>query len=128
MYIIGDFNLDILKIHDSDYVNDFVTQTYASSFFPLITKPTRITDKTATLIDNIFVNNTSKLKWNQHLPSPVEDWSAYYSIPFLYTSSGKLRSFQHRMFHRTINENVLLMKMGIKDHDDCFFCDSNPET
>jgi len=48
VYIIGDFNLDIFKLHvDSDYVNDFVTQMYTSSFFPLITRPTRITDKTA---------------------------------------------------------------------------------
>ena len=29
---------------------------YASSFYPLITKPTRITKTSATLIDNIFVN------------------------------------------------------------------------
>ena len=39
-----------------------------------------------------------------------------------------LRSFQYRIFHRTIGTNVLLKKMGIKDHDDCFFCDGNPET
>ena len=33
-------------------------------------------------------------KWNKLLPSPVEDWSTYYSIPFLCTSASKLRSFQ----------------------------------
>ena len=63
-------------------------------------------------------------KWNNFLLSPVEDWSTYYSIPFLCTSASKLRSFQYRIFHRTIGTNVLLLKMGIKDHDDCFFCDS----
>ena len=67
-------------------------------------------------------------KWNKHLPSPVEDWSTYYRIPFLCTNTSKLRSFQYRIFHRTIGTNVLLKKMGIKNHDDCFFCDSNPET
>ena len=41
---------------------------------------------------------------------------------------GKMRSFQYRIFHRIIATNVLLMKMGIKDHDNCFFCDSKPET
>ena len=50
-----------------------------------------------------------------------EHWSTYYSIPFLCTSASKLRSFQYRIFHRTIGTNVLLMKMGNKDHDDCFF-------
>ena len=67
-------------------------------------------------------------EWNKLLPSSVEDWSTYYSIPFLCTSASKLRSSQYRIFHRTIGTNVLLMKMGIKDHDDCFFCDSKPET
>ena len=41
-------------------------------------------------------------KWNKHLPSPVEDWCTYYRIPFLGTSTSKLRSFQYRIFHRTI--------------------------
>ena len=45
-FIIGDFTL-------SDYVNDFVTRMYASSFYPLITKPTQIMKNTATLIDNV---------------------------------------------------------------------------
>ena len=68
-------------------------------------------------------------KWNNFLSSPVEDWSTYYNIPFSCTSASKLRSFQYRIFHRTIGTNVLLMKMGIKDHNDCFFfCDSKPET
>ena len=30
---------------------------YSRMFFPLITRPTRITSNTATLIDNIFTNN-----------------------------------------------------------------------
>ena len=60
-------------------------------------------------------------KWNNHLLSPVEDWSTYCSIPFLCTSDSKLRSFQYRIFHRTIATNVLLIKMGIKDHDDWVF-------
>lgn len=55
---------------------------------------------------------------NEHLSSPIEDWPTYYSIPFLCTSASKLTSFQYRIFHRTIGTNVLLMKMGIKDHDD----------
>ena len=60
-------------------------------------------------------------KWNNLLSSPVEDWSTYYNIPFSCKSASKLRSFQYRIFHRTIGTNVSLMKMGIKDHDDCFF-------
>ena len=34
---------------------------YSRMFFPLITRPTRITSNTATLIDNIFTNNLNNL-------------------------------------------------------------------
>ena len=53
---MGDFNLDLLKLDINDYTNNFISPMFSSSFYHLITKPTRITGKTATLIDNIFVN------------------------------------------------------------------------
>ena len=53
---MGDFNIDLLKYNINDNANNFINQMYASSFYPLITKPTRITKTSATLIDNIFVN------------------------------------------------------------------------
>ena len=48
----------------------------------------------------------------------INEFTIYYSIPFVCTSASKLRSFQYKIFNRTIGTNVLLMKMGIKDHDD----------
>lgn len=39
----------------------------------------------------------------------------------------KLRSFQLRIFHRIIGTNVLLIKMGTKDRNGCFFCDCKPD-
>lgn len=53
---MGDFNIDLLKYNINDNANSFIKQMNASSFYPLITKPTRITKTSATLIDNIFEN------------------------------------------------------------------------
>lgn len=38
----------------SDNVSDFVDLMFATSLFPYITSPTRITSKSQTLIENIF--------------------------------------------------------------------------
>ena len=113
---IREFGKRLLVVKSENIERLFKTKkvtsfTYDSLRKSVATQPTRV-----------------QRKWNKLLPSPVEDWSTYYSIPFLCTSASKLRSFQYRIFHRTIGTNVLLMKMGIKDHDDCFFCDSKPET
>ena len=55
-YLLGDFNINLLRANDSDISGEFLDIIYSSFFKPLISKPTRITTKTATLIENIFTN------------------------------------------------------------------------
>ena len=59
---MGDFNIDLLKYESSNFSNRFSEQMFTSSFFPLITKPTRITQHTSTLIDNIFTNDLDQVQ------------------------------------------------------------------
>ena len=61
-YIKGDFNIDLLKYNYCNFSTDFFNQFSSSGYTPLITKPTRITKSTATLIDNIFANNLNKME------------------------------------------------------------------
>ena len=58
-YLMGDFNIDLLKYENCSFANRFFNQLTSSAFLPLITKPTRLTEHTATLIDNIFCNQVS---------------------------------------------------------------------
>ena len=58
---MGDFNIDLLKTDNCDYSNRFCEQIFTSSFFPLINRPTRITQRTATLIDKIFTNDLEQI-------------------------------------------------------------------
>ena len=56
IFICGDFNLDILK-HNSNYAaKQFLDTTYSLDLYPLIDRPSRITNHSSTLIDNIFTN------------------------------------------------------------------------
>lgn len=55
-YLMGDFNIDLLKLDLNDNSNSFINLMFSSSLYPTISKPTRITKSTATLIDNIFSN------------------------------------------------------------------------
>lgn len=55
--ITGDFNLDLLCYDTVLHCRDFADLMIASSFLPTITRPTRITDTSATLIDQIFVRS-----------------------------------------------------------------------
>ena len=55
--LTGDFNLNLLKHAKSRGVSKFLENLLSHNFMPQITLPTRITGKTATLIDNILINN-----------------------------------------------------------------------
>ena len=55
--IIGlDHNLDLLKSMQHSLTNEFVQSNLDFGLIPTITRPTRITQSTATLIDNIIVS------------------------------------------------------------------------
>ena len=53
-YLLGDYSIDLLKYNS--HSETFLNQLLSYGFFPKIDGPTRITDSTATLIDNIITN------------------------------------------------------------------------
>ena len=57
LYIMGDFNINLLNFENHHPTNNLFEPLYSYSLTPLITKPTRITENTATLIDNVFTND-----------------------------------------------------------------------
>ena len=54
--IAGDFNLNLLNANSHAPTGDFINNMMSFFFLPTICKPTRISDTSATLIDNIFIN------------------------------------------------------------------------
>ena len=54
VHIIGDYNLDVLKCQSNVRINRFIHESFASAYFPKILNPTRITQVSQTLIDNVF--------------------------------------------------------------------------
>ena len=55
--IVGDFNLNLIKYRQITGVNQFLEVILTNNFTPQITLPTRINQKSATLIDDIFFNH-----------------------------------------------------------------------
>lgn len=59
--ITGDFNLDLLKSEVSLPTQDLVNLFQHRHFFNLINKPTHVTSTSATIIDDIWCNDPSKV-------------------------------------------------------------------
>jgi exonuclease III len=66
-YIAGDFNIDVLKLNSSDFVDDYINSHHSQShshsqkmngFLQIISKRTRCTRHTATLLDHVLTNDS----------------------------------------------------------------------
>ena len=55
---IGDFNINLLNYDSHSETNEFINSMVSHYLFPHILQPTRVTDHSATIIDNIFTNAT----------------------------------------------------------------------
>ena len=53
---MGDYNIDLLKDDSDRQTHDYLDLIYSHRMIPSILKPTRITETTATIIDNILTN------------------------------------------------------------------------
>ena len=90
--ILGiDHNLDLLKAHLHTQTSHFLEKNLDLDLTLCISKPTRITKKTATLIDNIMTSPKLQIEMNPHLI--VEDISDHLPILILFRNqTNHLRS------------------------------------
>ena len=58
IFFMGDFNLNLLIYDIHSEINDFINLMMTHYLSPHILHPTRVTDHSATIIDNIFTNIT----------------------------------------------------------------------
>ena len=56
--IMGDFNINLLNYESHNNTNEFINSMVSHHLLPHILQPTRATDHSATIIDNIFTNAT----------------------------------------------------------------------
>ena len=61
VFVLGDININLLNYNRDNQTSDYLDMLLDLGFTPLITKATRITDHTATLIDHIYTNVPQKI-------------------------------------------------------------------
>ena len=59
--LMEDSNLDLLKFESHTDTDNFLNAMLTTNFQPQIIQPTRITEHSATLIDNIFLNTNREM-------------------------------------------------------------------
>ena len=73
IHICGDFNIDLRKCNDSNMFNEFINIMYINGFSPLITKPTRVSAQSATILDHIWTTNNINNASNHIIHTDISD-------------------------------------------------------
>ena len=86
VYLLGDFNVDLLKYDQHNLTNDFLDTLATNFFLPNIFLPTRIGNTSKTLIDNIFSNSLSNETVSGNISASISDHLPQFSIfPDIFT-------------------------------------------
>ena len=104
--IIGmDHNLDLLKGNSHPQTNEFLESNLKSSLIPCISKPTRITHKMASLIDNIMAS--PKAHCNHAPYILVDDISDHMPIIVKFRNQNKSMKGHRTVIHRKLDSQAL---------------------
>ena len=98
--IVGDFNIDLLQFQNHDQTNDFLEASFSFGLLPVITKPTRITPTSATLIDHIWVKNKSELHTAGIILSHISDHYPTFYVHNTHEEKQPLKPFTTRMINK----------------------------
>ena len=80
VFVLTDSNIDLLRINSCNYAHDFLLSLQSCSMLPTIDKPTCIYRDSATLIDNIFVNNLNDLVLSGNVITDLSDHFSQFCI------------------------------------------------
>lgn len=106
IYIVGDMNINFLKYGSHAQTEEYLDMLYSNNFLPIITKPTRITDHTATLIDHIYTNVVHKIARSGILLTDLSDHLPIFCISD--TIIDKEKTNCHYRDYSQFNEDVFL--------------------
>ena len=119
--ILRDFNLDLLKFETHSGTNDFLNILVSSYFHPQILQPTRITDHSATLIDNIFFNSLEHFTISGNLIYDLTDHLPNFLVVSKFSSLPEnVKIFKRDYSH--FDEQALIDDIQSIDWDLLFSC------
>lgn len=73
LFLLGDFNIDLLRAENHHGTSTFLDGLASYNLLPSITRPTRITTHSSTLIDNIFSNVWARISLSSIIASDISD-------------------------------------------------------
>ena len=111
--ITGDFNYNLFNIQHHADTSNYYNMMTSNSFRTLITKPTRMTDNTSTLIDHIWTNDMSNNKIESKIV--ITDITDHFPIFCIKYSENKTHGYSMINYRPLTDNNIAKFKDKIQN-------------
>ena len=111
VYMCGDFNVDLLQYDKHNAINNFINQLYSLGLHPLITRPTRITSHSNTLIDNIFTTSLSNIQSGLIINDISDHLPIFQITEYIHNKCSNV-TYNNRRIVNQHNINVLMNELN----------------
>ena len=129
VFIAGDFNLDISAVDPPESTNDYLDSFRSRYFLPAITVPTRVSDRSTTCIDQVWLNRVSDFE-SGVFPVEISD---HYPIFVILNNSLNINDALIRVefrchSKRNIEKFICLVRNFASDFSNCPLSDISLKT
>ena len=97
VFVMGDININLLNYENHTSTSDFINTFSTNHIQPLILQPTRVTDSTSTLNDNIFSNYVSSKVKSGSILIQISDH--FPQFPILKNSAPDFTNCSHLVYN-----------------------------
>ena len=127
VYIMGDFNINLLHAESSHYAQEFLLSLQSFSFTPTIDKPIRVHNSSATLIDNILTNKVDANITRGNIVSDISDHFSQFCVFHTFFKKLKSKKQKRRYFSgfsvNSFNSELSEELLNQNNFDDQFVVD-----
>ena len=116
VYLMGDFNINLLN-KDNNITSTFVNLLSSYTFHPHISNPTRISDTSKTLIDNIFSNVYNKKFNNGILYYDISDHLPIFTISNSSQPTHRGKQENHEFHRKETKHNIDSLKSDLDQEE-----------
>jgi len=100
-YICGDFNIDLMKLNSHKQTENYFDNISAHGFLQIISKPTRIVNFSATLIDHLLTNDIKGIYRSGVIITDLSDHLPFFHIIDIPPQATKSKFITTRTFSDT---------------------------
>ena len=122
--ITGDFIYNLFNVSKHSETEEYYNNMICNSFKPTITKPTRITDTSKTLIDHIWTNDMNEDNFNTKIL--ISDITDHLPIMYIKYTKFQIAGYTTINYRPITKNNMIKFKMKLDEYNDEFlFCLNN---